>query len=387
MFLFIALENLNYVPTAKAFFNELKKRDADEVQIIDPGLFSISTLKERINKADIIAVDVSTVIAMGVKPLTEIDYFIVHRQPREFYLEVWDAISSSAKPVFLFSPSSDLHAANFGLEREHYLSLLKRCEGIFWPYYRCPIKEGTIPERYDSMLSILGMKETDLINNWNEIANTIKINIDLPHCLSSDEMLANTKRKRWDIVVPGAGYSTRKIALDSAIKNGLRITPFNQYRKWLVTAPYYFYKNLISKRKRISWQQKNSFKVYRYLISHSFVTFTCGSELKYFVRKFLEVPAFRSAMLAYPSDNFKDYGFEDGVHYIYSLPEETAEKTKYLLANKSFSEKMIEKAWNLVQEKHIANVRVKQVLSCLQAFKQGKLKGAGFYEGKFEILS
>jgi hypothetical protein len=384
--LFIALGNWNYVPTSKAFFQELNQREENEVQIIDPGVNNILELKKKINASDLIILDISFIIAMGLRSLNTIDFYIVHQKPKEFYLEVWDTIHSSSKPLFLFSPSSDLNAVNFGMERNLYLSLLRRCDGIFWPYFRCPVQAGTIPERYNSILPSLNIKDTDLIGIWNEITSTIKINIDLPHCIASAEMISKSKKKKWNIIVPGAGYNTRKIALNTALANNLKVTPFNLYRKWLVTAPYYLHKIFLPKARRISLQQKNSFTVYRYLISHSAVTFTCGSELKYFVRKFIEVPAFRSAMIAYPSDNFRDYGFEDGVHYMYCLPEETAEKTKFLLVNKMFSEKMIEKAWDLVAVEHSAKVRVDQVLACLDAFKQGKLKGAGYFEGRFEIF-
>lgn len=387
MIQFIYLESLNYVPSSAVFYEALRKREPGEVQITDPGTCSIQELKRKIDQSDVIIMDVSMIIAMGLKPLNPIDFYIIHSKPQDYYLEVWDAVYNSSKPLFIFSPSSDLTAINFGLDRNLYLDLLKRSDGIFWPYYRCPVKAGTIPEKYNSILPSLHIKDTDLIKTWEEITNTIKINIDLPHCISRSEAIKKTKSKKWDIIVPGAGYATRRIALSSAEEKGLKVTPFESLRRGYVTAPYFLYKNFLPKRKAILLQQKRSFSFYRHLISRSAVTFTCGSELKYFVRKFLEVPAFRSAMIAYPSDNLRDYGFEDGVHFLSSLPEEAAEKVKFLLNNDNKTTRMIENAWQMVIEKHNAEVRVDQVISCLEAFWRGKLKGAGYFEGVFEVYS
>ena len=152
-------------------------------------------------------------------------------------------------------------------------------------------------------------------------------------------------------------------------------------------APYLLYNKMVQKKYSTPAYQKKSFRLYRYMISLSSVSFTCGSELKFFVRKFIEVPAFRSAMLAYPSNNFRDYGFEDGVHYLHAYPEETGEKARFLLNNKSFADKLVKNAWELVALQHTASERVNQVLSCIHFFLQGKMKGAEYNKGKFEIYN
>jgi len=92
-------------------------------------------------------------------------------------------------------------------------------------------------------------------------------------------------------------------------------------------------------------------------------------------------------MLAYPTLNFRDYGFEDGIHYMHTFPEETGEKAKYLLKNKNVADKLVQNASELVAKHHTAAERVNQVLTCLNFFMQGKLKSAGYYVGKFEIVT
>jgi hypothetical protein len=155
----------------------------------------------------------------------------------------------------------------------------------------------------------------------------------------------------------------------------------------MVLAPYLLAEKVLPTKYSSLFYQKNNYYTYRFMISHSAVSFACGSELRYFVRKFLEIPAYRSAMIAYPPLNFQDYGFEDGVHYLHSFPEEAGEKAKYILQNKSFADKLIQNAWDLVAREHTAKVKANQVMACFESFNKGKLKSAGYVNGKFEIIS
>lgn len=114
------------------------------------------------------------------------------------------------------------------------------------------------------------------------------------------------------------------------------------------------------------------------------MAFTCGSELKYFVRKFLEIPAFRSLLIAYPSENFSDYGFKEGENYVMCMPEDVVKVALRFKSNESMYSKILNEGWRFVYEEHSASNRANQVIKTLDLFCQGKLKGAGYYSGKFE---
>ncbi len=305
---------------------------------------------------------------------------------KNFYFDVWNLIDRSDKPIFFMHPSSDLQAVNFGLDREFYLSLLKRISGIFWPYHQCPVDRNNDKERYEfRILEPYNLTKAGLINIWDEIKKNVPISIDFAHCISDKEMNKKAKRKLWDVIVPGMTYVTRNIAQEKMLESDLRVAPYVSSSRWLVLAPYMLANRAIPQKYSTLFYQKQSYNLYRFMISHSAVTFACGSELRYFVRKFLEIPAYRSAMIAYPSLNMLDYGFKDGVHYLNTYPEEAGEKALYLIKNKSIADKLVQNAWELVAKQHTASERVNQVLDCLLSFKQGKLNSATYIDGRFEI--
>jgi hypothetical protein len=370
------------------FYNELIRRsDGMNLQVVDIARYNLAEVAAFINRADLLVFDNSIILTMGKAMKITRNFYTNKSKTNEYYKDVWNLVNRADKPVFLMHPSSDLHAVNFGLERELYLEILKKITGIFWPYHRFPLEQDNSKDRYPfTSLEPFQLSKKDLLTIWNEITSTVPVSIDFPHCLSPQEMVSQKRKKIWDIIIPGgANYITRSIARDNAVKADLFVAPFETNARWLVYFPYLFYNRVTTKKYSTQVYQKKSFRLYRYMIALSATSFTCGSELRFFVRKFIEVPAFRSAMLAYPSLNFRDYGFEDGVHYLHCYPEETAEKAKYLLKNKNVADKLIQNAWELVAKQHVASERVSQVMSCLHFFMQGKLKSAGYQNGKFEI--
>lgn len=389
MVLFLYTFSINRARTSGMFYDELIRRsDGKNLQVVDIAKYNLAEVAAFINKAGLLVFDNSIILSMGKARIISRNLYINKNKTNEYYTDVWNQVNRADKPVFLMHPSSDLHAVNFGLERELYLEMLKKTSGIFWPYHQCPLERTDANDRYPfTSLAPFNITKQEVINIWDEIRSAIPISIDFPHCLGQSELNKKNRKKVWDIIIPGVSYKTRQMAQESAEKAGLFVAPYVGYSRWLILAPYLLYNKVIQKKYSTPAYQKKSFRLYRYMISLSSVSFTCGSELKFFVRKFLEVPAFRSAMLAYPSNNFRDYGFEDGVHYLHTFPEETGEKAQYLLKNKSVAEKLVQNAWELVARQHVAAERVNQVLSCLHFFMQGKLKSAGYHEGRFEIIN
>lgn len=387
MILFLYTFSINRARTSGMFYEELQKRcDGRKLVMVDISKYSLAQTSRFIHNAALVVFDNSILLSMGKKRILSRNFYTSRAKSKLFYEAVWEQVNKADKPVFLMHPSSDLHAVDFGLERNLYLEILKKITGIFWPYHRFPMETGETEDRYTySTLAPYGLDKEAVLTIWNEVREHIPVSIDFPHCLGVKELDRQPRRKIWDIIIPGVSYQTRQIAQESARKAELFTAPYTSFSKWLGLAPFLLYNKVLPSRKSTRIYQDKSFLLYRLMIAQSSTSFTCGSELKFFVRKFLEVPAFRSAMLAYPSNNFRDYGFEDGVHYLHCYPEETGEKAKYLLANKGVADELVQHAWELVAREHMASVRVTQVLSCLEAFQQGKLKSAGYNEGRFEI--
>jgi len=387
MVLFLYTFSINRARTSGMFYDELIRRsDGKNLQVVDISKHNLGEVAACINKAALLVFDNSIILSMGKARIISRNFYTNKNKTNEYYKDVWNLVNRADKPVFLMHPSSDLHAVNFGLERDLYLEMLKKATGIFWPYYQCPLERTDANDRYPfTSLAPFNITKQEVIAIWDEVRSHIPVNIDFPHCLGPQELNKKNRNKSWEIIVPGVSYKTRQMAQASAEEAGLSMAPYISRSRWCITAPYFVYSKLIPRRYSTSLYHTHGFRFYRDMIARSAISFTCGSELKFFVRKFLEVPAFRSAMLAYPSNNFRDYGFEDGVHYLHTFPEETGEKAQYLLKNKLVAEKLVQNAWELVARQHVAAERVNQVLSCLHAFMQGKLSGASYKDGKFEI--
>ncbi len=121
------------------------------------------------------------------------------------------------------------------------------------------------------------------------------------------------------------------------------------------------------------------------MIARSRISFVCGSGYKYAVRKFFEIPAARSAMIAYPCVGFEDYGFVDGENVIVALPEDAGHAARSLANNGSLRERLTKNAWEMVGRLHSAEKRVSDLLECMKRIEKGSLKGAQFINGKYEI--
>ncbi len=373
--------------SADAFFAQIKNIDTgNQFYFLDVNIASVKDVEDAIGRAELIIFDISVILGIGFGAIRSRDYYIVAGKSSLFYADVWRAVSRSVKPVFLLAFTADLHVENFGLERTIYLDIIQRVNAICWPYHTFPFNPDIDTVKYGS--TFLTENQTSgkkVYEIWNEIVQTIPINISLPHCLSATEMRKKPSAKRWDFTVPGASYITRKIAFESGKKAQLKMPDYRLLYRWLVNAPYQCYSRVTTKSMSTKMHQRISSDLFSYLISRSKVSFSCGSELKYFVRKFLEIPAEYTAMVAIPTNDFKNYGFVDGVHYMATEPAEAGEKAKYLIKNKEVAEKLVQNAWNLVAEKHSTAIRVEQVLSCIDFFQQGKLSGASFNNGNFEI--
>ncbi|NJL55224.1 glycosyltransferase family 1 protein [bacterium] len=93
----------------------------------------------------------------------------------------------------------------------------------------------------------------------------------------------------------------------------------------------------------------------------------------------------RSAMVAYPFSGMRDYGFQDGVHFIASAPEDAGRNVQYLLSNEKVRLEMVEKSYRMVRELHNSDFRAQNLVECMKRLVKGELKGAQFLDGKYEI--
>ncbi len=355
------------------------------MQLVDVNTTSIDKIRLNIESSSVIVFDISIFNMVGIGDLPPY-FFSGNRKGVNHYYDIWYYVEKKDTPVFLLASVLDLHYANFRLERQIYLNILRRSSCIVWPYGDQPANLHAVPEKYHSVFKSYSLEKVNTSQIWKEIVSIIPISIDFPHSVSKSEIIIKNNKKYWDIVVPGAAYKTRVIAKESVLKEGLKLAPYKFCYRWFANVPYYIYKKIASKEKSTGFHQQRSFQVQNFLLRHSKTSFACGSELKYFVRKFLEVPANNSVLIAYPSNSMSNYGFIDGVNYISCLPEEAGNKAREVISNKIMQENIKINARNLLTRLHTSAVRVDQLMNVIQAFQKGQLKGARFVSGSFEIF-
>ena len=233
MVLFLYTYSINRARTSGMFYDELIRRsDNKSLVVLDLSRRSVAEVEKYIDAAELIVFDNSIILSMGKGKLLSRNFFLNQNITKEFYFDIWNLVNRADKPVFLMHPSSDLHAVNFGLEREVYLEVLRKITGIFWPYHQCPVEKTDENDRYPfTTLAPFHLTKADVINNWEEIKAHIPISIDFPHCLGQTELDKQPRKKVWDIIIPGVSYQTRQLAHNKAVEAGFFVAPYVGYSR------------------------------------------------------------------------------------------------------------------------------------------------------------
>jgi len=243
--------------------------------------------------------------------------------------KIIDFLEKSGKPVCCFNLRSDWYA-----ESEN-----------FWK---------TIPKRF---YIIGGFKKGYINNNPEKDIFFSKININpslgnkyfeddkiIPytHILSSDEFLNKNVHKKYDVSVLGVLYKRRREILEMA-----RLK-YNVYNPALILR---LRKMLNSFNKKYHFSNKLLNYLFKRGLAYSKISYTDGSTLDLFVRKFLEIPSQKTLLLCHPFAGMEDYGFIENVHYVSCNKDNFYDKVDNLLINDKLRNEIIENAFNLVKEK------------------------------------
>ncbi len=296
----------------------------------------------------------------------------VHKPGKpQFYKDVWELLFSvpDTKKVLVFA--GDLHAiARQPVERSDalgpdYMNYLQAADAIAWIYR---------PEAIPSVASLPPAHVESWMPDYEDsrqlavdIKKLIPIAIELPLCVATSEMHKPGKA-RWDIALPGASYKTRKIALESISQlSQLSIAPYGEYVSWQDRIIYYLKRmKLFSERAVTRVKYPIAHFLQEKIVSNSDVTYTCGGPLRYFVRKFFEIPACGSLMLADMPDYAADYGFIDNENYIQTTPEEAGPNLERILNNPGLKEQIKANGYNLIQAMHTADKRAEHFIYALK---------------------
>ncbi|MAP24502.1 MAG: hypothetical protein CMM87_03105 [Rickettsiales bacterium] len=201
---------------------------------------------------------------------------------------------------------------------------------------------------------VLALKKKEIFHDkvnflYERVLNSRKKDvIPYAHALSDIEFNFKKKKFKYDISVPGCSYIRRKEMKSFLEEEGL-----------FKFKGYYRVKNFLG-----AIDNKNQGSVlrkfhimymrflHRQLISNGFSTYTDGSQLNYLVRKFLEIPAFGSILLAAPFYNHSKAGFIEGKHFIKTNRENIVDTITYLKKDYQYAQTIRQNSFEMVKEKH-----------------------------------
>ena len=379
----------SYVPSNHPYlFQHLSKLN-EGVKAVDAGRKELVELYSIIDASDLIVLDQTLLNSSDMSSKKQgrnhIHMYFPVLKDAVFYKSLLTYLFDSSKKIIYWASLTDPHGIltvdmakilTAGISVE---SMLNRIDGVIW---QCNSATITDLKNVDPLYK---EKWFDTAENPSASFATIKrhcrYEIEMIHCIEEQEF--HSRKKKWDIDIPGVQYSTRQMA-DKSLEETSVTRPVKKNSSYwngkvnsLILKAGFLPSTMIF---------RNNYRWMRYFISRSRITFVCGGGLKYFVRKFVEVPAFESVMLAYPPDNIADYGFVDGEHYLKSDPANIKPIVEMLLDSPAKQEELIHNALLLAKKNHTVQVRCRQLVKGLQLINQDKIDKACFENGKFIYL-
>ncbi|MGG6311763.1 glycosyltransferase family protein [Paenibacillus macerans] len=101
---------------------------------------------------------------------------------------------------------------------------------------------------------------------------------------------------------------------------------------------------------------------------------TCDSIHHYPLRKYFEVPACHTLLLASENDDLKELGFTPGIHYVAITERDFLAKINFYLhpKNEAIRAKITRQGYEFVREKHTTAVRTEQLLQMIGSIVEAK---------------
>lgn len=97
---------------------------------------------------------------------------------------------------------------------------------------------------------------------------------------------------------------------------------------------------------------------------------TCGLIYHYPIRKYYEVLACKTLLLAPSSRELKDLGFIPGTHFVEVTEENFVEKAEYYLSHEKERENIAQNGYQLVHTHHTTQIRAKQLMQAIRKIIQ-----------------
>lgn len=125
------------------------------------------------------------------------------------------------------------------------------------------------------------------------------------------------------------------------------------------------------------WEQ--GFRTSRY-------AFTCGSALRFPIRKYFEIPASGAVLAAQPCNGFAALGYRDGENAVVTEPETVLDIDDRLRRDPDWAQKIANAGRELVWDNHRIGARARQYERAVEAIAAGRFHGSRWIDGKFVVI-
>ncbi|RPJ19673.1 MAG: glycosyltransferase family 1 protein [Desulfobacteraceae bacterium] len=224
-----------------------------------------------------------------------------------------------------------------------------------------------------------------IYDNWNDrYRNYINRHSDrilsTPHFVADDEfseLPLNHRAYDWSVL--GADYQSRLTAKKLLEEAG--ISRSGTYLPYLFSAAQKLHFHLYNK----FWAIRMINVLFGHALRTSRYSFTCGSLLRYPIRKFFEIPAAGCVLVTDGCNGFESLGFQDRKNAVVCPPEHILETHEWLTRNPDQAQAIATAGRELVKNTHSVSARGRQLGESFNRMMKGKFFGTYWSGGRLHF--
>lgn len=343
--------------------------DTDDIDM------SIFDVLEKVGTVDVVVID-ELLLFRKLNP----EKYKAQRRINKFYFDLKEyAYTKSNFPVDLEKLEVPLFASLLRWDYYHctqeQIEILESLNTNNNAYYICWGKDFVLPKEELPDLE----RERFFPYANNNFASFVRRSerrvVPLLHMVDESEIL-DFGRKRYEWCIPGAKYYYREMMKNYFEKkqiNYISVTPINFVLRVLERLKILY-------PTRYDFTMKLSYHSFSAMINKSWGSYTCGTALRWPIRKFFEIPAFASLLVCVPCAGFGKLGFVDGENcFVVDVNnvDEIIEKTR----DKELVREMIIKGQKMIKARHTAQVRARQFFNLYAIIREDNFDYAYWEDG------
>jgi hypothetical protein len=243
---------------------------------------------------------------------------------------------------------------------------------ITWP------RDSYQPQNVSSDLDAAADITGEFASFWESNARRI---IPVHHVVDETEFVPfDTPGRNRRVVIPGNLYARRRDAVRRLDAEQLVSTPAMQ--TVLRLSMKLLRGHAMRHRAALAFLRTG----YRHVLARASIAIADGSGFDLPVRKYFEVPAAGSALLAYPCAGIAGIGHIDSETFASLSPgDDVAERVRALLADEDYRRSLAAKGQAMVRARHTGRKRAEQIMACLSALAEGQFAGATWEGGELAV--